>query len=99
MTTKTPSLTIDADRHEVFVGKREVKLAPREYLILKMLKDSGKTISREHFLSALWPGKDHDLTDSRTIDQHISRLRRKIKAPYIATVSNFGYRWDGDKLS
>ncbi len=89
-------LRIDEARNEVFIGKKEVKLAPKEFAILCELKNSGVTLNREALIERIWTS-DGFGNDTRTVDQHISRLRRKIGRGIIATVSSIGYRWDGDK--
>ncbi len=91
MPTKTPSFRIVADRHEVYVGTREVKLAPKEWDILALLKANPKTHSREEIIDAIWP--DGTIDESRTVDQHVARLRRKMR-PVIAviTVATKGYK-------
>jgi DNA-binding response OmpR family regulator len=86
------SITINHKRNEVFKDGKEVRLAPKEYLLLVALTESGGTMSRSELLHKVW---GHDLdsgVESRTIDQHLSRLRRKVGRGVIDTVPSFGYR-------
>ena len=88
-------LSVDFARHEVKVKGRTVKLATKEFLLLSLLLESdGKVLSRESLLQTIW---EHDAgleLDTRTVDQHVARLRRKLgsAAELIETVPNFGYK-------
>jgi len=74
----------------------EVELTPREVSILRLLHERrGHPVSRDAFLDACW-GIDY-FPDSRTLDQHILVLRKKIEADparpaIIRTVRSVGYR-------
>ncbi|MFA6318972.1 MAG: response regulator transcription factor, partial [Elusimicrobiota bacterium] len=89
------SLTLDLERHEVTSGGKPVLLTPKEFALLAALIDAdGKVLSREDLLEHIW-GHDKSLDlDTRTVDQHLARLRRKLgsEGRRIATVTNFGYR-------
>ena len=77
-------------------GETTINLSPREVSILQLLKkNEGKAITRDAFLDACW-GTDY-FPDSRTLDQHISVLRKKIEIEpaspvIIKTVRGIGYR-------
>ncbi len=88
-------MSVDFERHEVRVNGKPVTLSPKEFLLLKLLlKANGKVLSREKLLEAIWGIDEHMNIDTRTVDQHVSRLRRKLGAAGdpIATVPNFGYK-------
>lgn len=89
------ALSVDFERHEVRVKGKPAKLAPKEFAILKLLIEAkGKVLSRDHLLEQIW-GHEQDMgIDTRTVDQHIARLRRKLGfgAELISTVTNFGYK-------
>jgi DNA-binding response OmpR family regulator len=89
-------IAIDFERHETTVKGDVVYLAPKEFAILKLLIEAnGKVLSRDQLLQLIW-GHDKDVEiDTRTVDQHIARLRRKLRsaADRIATVPNFGYQF------
>ncbi|MFN6335902.1 MAG: response regulator transcription factor [Sphingobacteriales bacterium] len=76
-----------------------IDLTPREISILRMLYDhKGEAVTRDALLDTCW-GIDY-FPDSRTLDQHILLLRKKIeKDPanpiIIQTVRSIGYRWGG----
>lgn len=76
-----------------------VELSLREVAILEVLsKNRGQALSRDVLFRACWGGSHYP--NSRTLDQHISQLRKKIerdpRAPdIIETVRGVGYRFDG----
>ncbi|MEC5126500.1 response regulator transcription factor [Verrucomicrobiales bacterium BCK34] len=79
------------------VEDREIELTPREVAILKVLSDRvNEAVSRDDLLDECW-GMDY-FPESRTLDQHISKLRHKIELDpesptLIETVRGVGYRW------
>ncbi len=89
------TMEVDLERHEVRVSGKYRKLAPREFQLLKLLIEAkGKVLSRDHLLEKIW-GYDKSMAIStRTVDQHVARLRRKLLAEKerIVTVTNFGYQ-------
>jgi two-component system phosphate regulon response regulator PhoB len=93
--TRAGALEVDFARHEVRVNGRVKHLSPREFQVLKMLLEAnGKVMSREHLLKTIW-GYDEGLgISTRTVDQHVARLRRSLASEKrrIITVKNFGYR-------
>lgn len=89
------AINIDFERHEILVAGKPACLAPKEFAILKLLIEArGKVLSRDQLLQMIW-GHEKDMEiDTRTVDQHIARLRRKLgpERNRIATVPNFGYQ-------
>lgn len=89
-------IKIDSARCVVKVNGTPISLTPKERKLLTVLaKAGGRVKSRESLMSAVWEASD--LTgDSRTIDQHISRLREKLGAAAVrlVTVAGEGYRLD-----
>ncbi len=86
-------LTLDAERHEVTMGKRQVALTAKEFALLEyLLRYRGKLATRDALLNAVW-GYDADVT-TRTVDVHIRRLREKIPvlSTAIQTVKPYGYK-------
>ena len=77
-------------------GDQTIDLTPREVSMLKLLHDHrGQPVSRDAFLDVCW-GLDF-FPDSRTLDQHILMLRKKIerdpaKPEIILSVRGIGYR-------
>lgn len=88
------SLTIDTGRLTVEIDGAEVHLTPTELRILLLLtEEPGHVYSREKIAYTVW-GYEW-AGDSRVVDVHIQRLRKKIGATRIETVRGFGYRFAG----
>ena len=87
-------MTIDAARFLVHVpGEPEQALTVRELGLLKTFAaNPGKVLTRDALLDAVW-GKD-SCAASRTLDQHILQIRRKLGASgvRIETIRGAGYR-------
>jgi len=79
-------------------GDESVELSLRDVNILRLLhRERGKVVTREMLFHEVW-GMSF-LPNSRTIDQHISKLRKRIEADpkdpqLIKTVHGVGYRMD-----
>lgn len=72
-------------------GEIEIDLTPREIRLTEFfLKRSGEALSRDELLNECW-GLDY-FPESRTLDQHISNLRKKLGSELIETIRNVGYR-------
>ena len=76
---------------------RSLKLSPREYELLRcFIERQGEIISREELLNQIW-GYD-SIPDTRTVDAHIAKLRRKIEdkpeePKLIVTIHGTGYKF------
>ncbi len=80
---------------------RSIDLSPRDVKILALLQQRpGQAIDRDTFFDECW-GLSY-LPNSRTLDQHISQLRKKVEVDpsspaLITTVHGVGYRWPDAK--
>ena len=86
---------MDLGRHEVTVAGEEVRLTPKEFdLLNRLLAADGAVLSRGDLLRQVWEHAPDVEIDTRTVDQHVARLRRKLgrEAGRLVTVHNFGYR-------
>lgn len=101
---QTPTTAIRAGDIEVDLLTREVRhagkpirLSSTEFeLLVYLLKNHGRVLSREQILRAVW-GYDHD-PGTNVVDVYVGYLRRKLRrddrdAP-IATIRSVGYRLD-----
>ncbi len=90
------SMQVDWARYDVAISGHPAQLTPKEFALLKLLIDAkGKVLSREHILESVWGHDKQSQLDTRTVDQHIARLRRKLKGERerIATVATAGYKF------
>lgn len=76
-----------------------IELSLRDMKILQLLhREKGKVVDRDALFNHCW-GRDY-LPNSRTLDQHISKLRKAIEndprnPKIVLTVHGLGYRFDG----
>ena len=95
-TLEAAGITMDLERHQVWVDGEPVKMPLREFSILEMLlQHPGRVITRATLLNRLW-GTDY-YGDSKTLDVHIRRLRARIEADpskpvRVVTVRGLGFR-------
>jgi two-component system phosphate regulon response regulator PhoB/two-component system alkaline phosphatase synthesis response regulator PhoP len=93
--TSTGPLIVDNDREEAFLDGAPLDLTATEFRILEMLAANvGRVVSRDALLARVW---GYAAADTRTVDMHVFRLRRKIeKDPenprLIHTVRGRGFR-------
>ncbi len=86
-------LVLDTAAHRARVDGEEVALTATEFRLLKVLMErAGRVQSRARLLSDVWGYADD--VDSRTVDTHVRRLRRKLgaHAKRLETVIGVGYR-------
>ena len=89
-------ITLDEERHTATGPNGAIDLTPREFeLLAALMKDAGKVVTREDLLREAW-GWEY-ITETKTVDTHIKRLRDKISAAgidssIIETVRGYGYR-------
>ena len=83
------------DDTNITVGPMETTLTPKEFdLLLLFCENPRKVFSRENILELVW-GYEF-IGDSRTVDMHIQRLRRKLGNynPFIKTIFGIGYKFE-----
>ena len=86
-------VVLDAGEHTVLQNGRPVDLTPNEFLLLEQLmRNRGAALYRDTPYEREWGG-DRAESDTRTLDLHIMRLRRKLHwYDHIETVYRIGYR-------
>lgn len=90
------SVCLNEEERLVTVGGKKVSLTFKEFNILKtFMNHPGMVFSRDKLLSIVW-GVDY-LGESRTVDMHITTLRKKLgeAGSLIETVIGVGYRMGG----
>lgn len=69
---------INVANKKVMLNGDEIKLTNREFeLALFFFRNVGKMMSRNHMLESIW-GIDNKSVSTRTVDTHVSRLRKKL---------------------
>ena len=92
-------IELDFGRHQALKDGRPLELSPREFEILNyFIERPGETITRDQLLDDVWGYNSFPIT--RTVDNHIARLRQKIERnpaepQYIITVHRVGYKFIG----
>lgn len=92
-------LTILPSHLKAMRGEFSIDLTPREVVLLRcFVEHCGEVLTRDALLDRCW-GMDY-FPESRTLDQHIAKLRKKIEVDaenplIIETVRGVGYRHDG----
>ncbi len=85
------NITVNIQKQIVIKEEVEIDLALKEYKLLEiMVLNPGIIFSRDTLLERIW-GYEHDC-DTRTVDMHITRLRKKIGFHLIKTVYKRGYK-------
>ena len=94
-------IRLDARARRVLADGQDLTLANREFDLLRFLMErAGEVVTREEILTEVWGSAD--LRSSKTLDMHISWLRRKIGDEgagadrKIATVRGVGFRINTD---
>lgn len=85
-------ITVDVENQKVVKGGKEVVLTPKEMeLFLLLLRNRNITLFRERIYEDIW-GTEYPI-ESRTLDLHIQRLRKKLgMEDILKTVFKVGYR-------
>lgn len=89
-------IELDLEKKRLTVEGNKEDLTPIEFQILQMLiKNPGRIFGREQFLDHIW--RDVNVTD-RTVDVHITRLRKKLGkfGSCLVTRKGYGYCFEID---
>jgi DNA-binding response OmpR family regulator len=96
-TIQFDDVTIDFKAYKAERNKEPVELSAREYRLLKYLvAQKGSVVTRDELLDEVWGYNSYPST--RTVDNHIARLRQKIEPnanspKHIVTVHGVGYKF------
>lgn len=92
------ALEIDNRGYTVQIDKERINLAPKEFDLLALLASNpGQVFSRDDLLDQIWGYENHK--DTRTVDEHIKRLRKNfhqagiINDPLV-TIWGKGYKFE-----
>ena len=90
-------VVVDCDAMEVMRAGQRVTLTAQEFRVLKyFLEHPGRVISRDDLLNQVWGYNNYPST--RTVDNHILRLRQKLEADpstprHFVTLHGVGYKF------
>ncbi len=91
-------IDMDLERWILKVAGATVDLTNKEFRLLQaLLEAKGRTLSRDVLLQLAWAHDPGLALESRTVDVHIGRLRRKLGASMgrcLITVRNVGFRFE-----
>ena len=88
---------LDVDRHEARVDGKTVSFPPKEFELLEtFLRRKGRLLTRPFLIDEVW-GSDY-FGDTKTLDVHVKRIRRKIEEDphhpvHLQTVRGLGYKF------
>ena len=96
--TSVGEIRIDTSRRSVMRNGEELELSRKEFDLLALFASRlGQVVTRDECLDEIWWGRD--LTDTRTLDTHVKRLRQKIEVDpgnpvHLVTIRGVGFRLD-----
>ena len=90
-------LVIDRDARRAWLADEELTLRAKEFdLLARLVADAGSAVTREALMADVWD--EHWFGSTKTLDFHISALRRKIDdhdvESRITTLRGIGYRYE-----
>lgn len=100
-TLEAQDIRIDVSAHRAFQDGRELQLTAKEFDLLRILiKEAGNVVARQVIMQEVW-GSD-PAGSTKTLDMHISWLRRKLGDDaaypyYISTVRGMGFRFETER--
>lgn len=88
-----PHIRVIPERLCVVIMGREITLNKKEFILLQYLySNPDRLISRKDIMSYVW--KDRITGPDRTLDVHLSKIRKKTGLNNIISVRNMGFRMD-----
>lgn len=92
VTTRIDELELDLDKRTLKIKNKEILLTKKEFEILILLvKNRGRILSRKNIFNNVW--ESTTIVTDRTIDVHITRLRKKMGdyGKFIKSKTGYGY--------
>ena len=89
---------VDEAARRAWLGDRELELTPKEFdLLALLLRQAGSVVTRERIMEEVWD--EHWFGSTKTLDMHVSWLRRKLgddpaRPRFISTVRGVGFRFE-----
>jgi DNA-binding response OmpR family regulator len=96
-------IRLDPSTREAEANKQKLKLSPKEFdLLMYLFKNKDRVVPRDELLSRVWNYRVDLNLNSRTVDTHVTRLRRKLQkavgteSELIVGIAKIGYRYMGE---
>jgi DNA-binding response OmpR family regulator len=96
-------IRLDPGTREAEANGQKLKLSPKEFdLLMYLFRNRERVVPRDELLSRVWNYRVDLNLNSRTVDTHVTRLRRKLQkavgteAAVIVAVAKIGYRYLGE---
>ncbi|MBK5258213.1 MAG: response regulator transcription factor [Thermoanaerobaculia bacterium] len=96
-------IRLDPSTREASASNQRLKLSPKEFdLLMYLFKNKERVVPRDELLSRVWNYRVDLKLNSRTVDTHVTRLRRKLQkavgtdSAVIVAVAKIGYRYLGE---
>jgi two-component system response regulator RegX3 len=97
-TVEAGPVRMDVERHVVSVDSHQIAMPLKEFDLLELLlRNAGRVLTRGQLIDRVW-GSDY-VGDTKTLDEHVKRLRSKIEPDpanpkYLVTVRGLGYKFE-----
>jgi two-component system response regulator RegX3 len=91
-------VSMDVDRHMVFVNGQKVAMPLKEFELLELLLENrNRVLTRAQIIDRVW-GSNY-FGDTKTLDVHVKRIRSKIeddpaRPVHLVTVRGLGYKFE-----
>ncbi len=91
-------VSMDIDRHMVFVNGQKVAMPLKEFELLELLLENrNRVLTRAQIIDRVW-GSNY-FGDTKTLDVHVKRIRSKIeddpaRPVHLVTVRGLGYKFE-----
>jgi DNA-binding response OmpR family regulator len=97
-------IRLDPSTREASAKDQKLKLSPKEFdLLMYLFRNKERVVPRDELLSRVWNYRVDLNLNSRTVDTHVTRLRRKLQKAVgtddavIVAVAKIGYRYLGEE--
>jgi len=96
--TAANGVSVDPDARRAWLDDTELTLTPKEFDLLHLLVcEAGRVVTRERVMNEVWD--EHWCGSTKTLDMHVSWLRRKLgddpaSPRFITTVRGVGLRFE-----
>lgn len=99
-------IKLDPSTREASAKNQKLRLSPKEFdLLMYLFRNKERVVPRDELLSRVWNYRVDLNLNSRTVDTHVTRLRRKLQkavgtdSAVIVAVAKIGYRYLGEASS